>query len=215
MLTWRCVDAKRLHLTRTTATRAAKRTIEPHDLSAVIVNNLHLKRTRRSAVERESIVLLHSVEHYLAEAVLHQIPVVGLVAGENLQHFHLLLHKQLVDLGEVFQTWRTAAGRGLGGHGHVANRSCGLHLLVSAGDLHYRGRCHLEAGLHLHLSLHCHWLRIVGDLRLRRSWLSQHYRRLHLLRFCHCACDAKPAFASAFGFLSPTILSYYEPSSLQ
>ena len=74
-----------------------------------VVQDLHLESTHGPAtLTLQAAGLLRCEEHLLPEAVLHNVLVLRLEAGEGLQQLDLLVHEDLVELRQVLQSWRTA-----------------------------------------------------------------------------------------------------------
>ena len=99
-----------LHLLETageTASLAPERSDQMYDLLARVVHNVHLERSARAAAHPSAAVgvLLGGVD-LLSHGVLQLVLVLGLAAEERLHDLHLLLHNDLVHLGEVLQTRR-------------------------------------------------------------------------------------------------------------
>ena len=64
------------------------------DLSAGVVNNVHVKRSAGSAAHPgAAVIVLTGKEHVLAQSVEHPVLVSRLPASEHLQHLDLSLVK--------------------------------------------------------------------------------------------------------------------------
>lgn len=137
-------------------------------------------------VHGEHVRGLHTVVDVLVGGVLHRVAVVRLVAGEDLQHVHLLNDHQLVDLRQVLQTrgavrvdegaWRRR--RHHHGDHHWSRRRGSVHRRGGHRRSPVRSRCIgtrrrlIRRGTVLRsVRGGIVWGRCIGDRRIWHGWI--------------------------------------------